>query len=116
MYKIDELKTIYKAIDDKLGDDIIFLDISEISSLTTYFVIASASNVKQVEAICENVEFELEKVNKDIKILKEGVGTPWALLDAGYCFIHIFQEEKRDEFNLERLWADAKTVDSSLLK
>lgn len=116
MYKLDELKIIYNAIDDKLATDIVILDISEISSLTTYFVIASGSNVKQIEAICDNVEFELKKSVDDIKMLKEGIGTTWALMDIGYCFVHVFHEENRDDFNLERIWADAKVVDVSLLK
>lgn len=116
MYKQDELKIIYKAIDDKLATDIVVLDISEVSSLTSYFVIASASNIKQVEAICDNVEFELKVANQDIKMLKEGIGTTWALIDIGYCFIHVFHEENRNEFNLERIWADAKIIDNELLK
>lgn len=116
MYKLESLKTIFKAIDDKLGNDIVVLDISEVSSLTSYFVIASGTNVKQIEAICDNVEFELKQSGEELKIMKEGVGTNWALIDIGYCFIHIFHEDNRNEFNLERIWADAKIIDNSLLK
>ncbi len=116
MYKLEELKTIYKAMDEKLAEDITVLDISEISSLTTYFIIASGSNVRQIEAICDNVDFELEKNHTETKITKEGMGTPWALLDVEYAYIHVFHEENRETFNLERLWADAKVVDLELLK
>ncbi len=116
MFKLDELKTIYKAIDDKLATDVVVLDISEISSLTTYFIIASATNVKQIEAICDNVEFELKKTNDNLKVSREGIGTNWALLDLDYCYIHVFHEENRDMYNLERLWADAKHVDIKLLQ
>ncbi len=116
MVKLDELKTIFKAMDDKLADNVVILDISEISSLTTYFVIASGSNVRQIEAICDNVEFELKQKFEDVKIAKEGMGTTWALLDLDYAYIHVFHEENRDVFNLERLWADAKVVDLNTLK
>ncbi len=116
MVKLEELKTIYKAMDDKLAENIVVLDISEISSLTTYFVIASASNVRQIEAICDNIEFELEQKFDGVKAAKEGMGTTWALLDLDYAYIHVFHEENREVFNLERLWADAKVVDLSTLK
>ncbi len=116
MYKLEELKTIYKALDDKLATDIVVLDISKISSLTTYFIIASASNVKQIEALCDNVEFELKQGFNDVKILKEGIGTTWSLIDAEFCYIHIFHEEQRDTFNLERLWADAEVIDIKTLQ
>ncbi len=116
MYKLEELKTIYKALDEKLATDIVVLDISEISSLTTYFILASGSNVRQIEAICDNVEEELKKQDENVKILKEGMGTTWALLDTEYSYIHIFHEENREVFNLEMLWADAKVVDIETLK
>lgn len=116
MYKLEELKIIYKALDDKLATDIVVLDISKISSLTSYFVIASASNVKQIEALTDNVEFELEKMDNTVKILKEGIGTNWALLDATFCYVHIFHEENRDTYNLERLWADATVIDTKTLQ
>ncbi len=116
MYKLEELKTIFNAMDEKLADNIVVLDISEISSLTTYFIIASASNVRQIEAICDNVDFELEKAYGEIKITKEGMGTTWALLDLEYAYIHVFHEENRETFNLEKLWADAKVIDINTLK
>ncbi len=116
MYKLEELKTIYNAMDEKLADDIVVLDISEISSLTTYFIIASASNVRQIEAICDSIDFEMKKAYGEVKMSKEGMGTTWALLDLDYAYIHVFHEENREVFNLERLWADAKVIDLNTLK
>lgn len=115
MDRLQELKTIYKALDDKLGDDIVVLDISKISSLTSYFVIASANNVNQIEAMCDNVSLELDKIG-DYPIVKEGIGTAWALLDLGFCYIHIFQKETRETYNLETLWADADVIEKKLLE
>lgn len=115
MDRLEELKAIFKGLDDKLGEDIVVLDISKISTLTSFFVIASANNVNQIEAMCENVDVELNKV-LDVNVSKEGVGTTWALLDMGFCFVHIFQKDVRETYNLERIWADATVIDNNLLQ
>lgn len=114
MDRLNELKAVYKALDDKLGEDIVVLDISKISTLTSYFVIVSANNVNQIEAMSENVKLELAKIG-DYPATFEGVGTNWALIDLGFAYVHIFQKESRDQYSLERLWADADVIDNSTL-
>lgn len=105
------LKIAYKAIDDKLGEDIKILKIGSISSLTDYFVISGASNERQVKAIADNIEKELEGKGLFVRG-KEGTDTcNWVLLDYGDFIIHIFKNDDREFYNLERLWKDAPSLD-----
>lgn len=104
-------KVIYDAIDDKLGKDIAILNIRAVSSLCDYFVIATASSQRQVKAIADNVEDELTKLGIEARG-KEGYDSQvWVLLDYGDVMVHIFNEENRDFYNLEKLWKDAPYVD-----
>ena len=97
-------KVIYDAIDDKLGKDIAILNIGAVSSLCDYFVIATASSQRQVKA-------ELTKLGIEARG-KEGYDSQvWVLLDYGDVMVHIFNEENRDFYNLEKLWKDAPYVD-----
>lgn len=108
-------KVIYDAIDDKLGEDIAILNIGKVSSLCDYFVIATGSSQRQVKAIADNVEDELAKLGIEPKS-KEGHGTQtWVLLDYGDVMVHIFNEENRGFYNLEKLWKDAPYVDVDTL-
>ncbi len=102
---------MYNAIDDKLGKDIKILNVGELSSLCDYFIIASAGSSRQLKAIAESVEDEMTKHEIEPRA-KEGYGstTPWILLDYGDIMVHIFDEENRDFYALERLWKDAPEV------
>ena len=104
-------KVIYDAIDDKLGQDISIINIGKVSSLCDYFVIATASSQRQVKAIADNVEDELTKYDIEPRG-KEGYDSQvWVLLDYGDVMVHIFNEENREFYNLEKLWKDAPYVD-----
>ena len=108
-------KVIYDAIDDKLGKDIAILNIGGVSGLCNYFVIATASSQRQVKAIADNVEDELTKLGIEARG-KEGYDSQvWVLLDYGDVMVHIFNEENRDFYNLEKLWKDAPYVDIDTL-
>ena len=105
------LKTVYDALDDKKANNIVILDISEISEISDYFIICSGSNQNQVQAIADNVEEELGK--KDIKGKKiEGFKcAEWILMDYSDFVIHIFSDEQREFYGLEKIWSDAKRVE-----
>ena len=104
-------KLAYKALDDKKGEDIKVIDISEISVLADYFIIANGSNDSQVRALVENVEDELSKAGFEVK-QREGYGLGnWVLLDFGSIIVHVFDKENRLFYDLERIWRDGKTID-----
>lgn len=110
------LKIAYNAIDDKKGEDITVLNIGAISTLCDYFVIASASSQRQVKAIADNVQDELTKLGIEPRG-KEGVtAQDWILLDYGDIMVHVFYNEERAFYNLERLWRDAPQIDVDNLK
>ncbi|MDE6357146.1 MAG: ribosome silencing factor [Eubacteriales bacterium] len=113
----EAVKVAYKAIDDKMGIDIKVLDIAEISPIADYFVIASARNHSQLKAMADAVEEQLYKECKMEKTHLEGMQTKsWILIDFNDIIVHLFNEEDREFYNLERIWADAKIIDESMLK
>lgn len=112
---LEAVKAVYKAIDDKFGEDIRILDISGISVLSDFFIIATSNNPNQLKAICDEAELALHK--SGLRLLhSEGVGAGgWALLDFGTIVVHIFGKEEREYYNLERIWGDAEVVEAKAL-
>ena len=109
------LAKIYDAIDDKIGQDIVILNIGKVSSLCDYFVIATGSSSRQVKAIADSVEDEMTKIDIEPRG-KEGITSQsWVLLDYGDIMVHIFDEENRGFYNLEKLWKDAPYVERDQL-
>ena len=112
---IKMLKTAYKALDDKKAYDIKILDIKKISSIADYMVIADGTNKNQVQAMCDAVTEEMGKagfLSKSIEGYSEG---GWILLDYYDIIIHIFSDEARRFYDIERIWSDGKYVDISEL-
>ena len=105
-----ELKTIYDALDEKKGIDIKIIDISKISIMSDYFIIASASSDTQLDTLVNNVEDKL-KENYDILPRIEGnKKAGWVLLDYKDFIIHVFDIKNREFYNLERIWSDGEEV------
>ncbi|WP_286816503.1 ribosome silencing factor [Bacteroides sp. Phil13] len=103
-------KIVYNALEDKKAEDIVVLEVSDITILADYFVIANGTNSSQVHALVDSVEEQLSKVNVEPKRV-EGVGnTNWILMDYGDIVIHIFSKEDRLFYDLERIWRDGKKV------
>ena len=108
-------KLACKALDDKKGEDIKVIDISQISVLADYFIIANGTNDSQVRALVEAVEEELDKAGFEVK-QREGYGLGnWVLLDFGNIIVHVFDKENRLFYDLERIWRAGKTVEVSEL-
>ena len=108
-------KLACKALDDKKGEDIKVIDISQISVLADYFIKANGTNDSQVRALVEAVEEELDKAGFEVK-QREGYGLGnWVLLDFGNIIVHVFDKENRLFYDLERIWRDGKTVEVSEL-
>ncbi len=115
MEYLKELKKIYVALDDKFGEDIKIIDIDEISSLTNYFIIVNGKSKSQIEAMTDSLKEHMEEIGVEL-LQGEGIGSNWALMDYGFAIVHIFDEESRTFYNLEKLWTDGKVVDLDLLK
>ena len=105
---------IYNAIEDKKGSRISVLDISGISVMADYFVIASGTSNTQINALCDAVEKAMKEQTEETLLRREGYrdGT-WVLLDYGCVVVHVFSAEAREFYSLERLWHDGKPVDLS---
>ncbi len=100
-----------KALEDKKGNDIRVIDIQDVSIIADYFIIASGSNRNQVQTMADNVEEVLGRAGYEPRQL-EGYGTAtWILMDYNDIIVHIFSEEDRLFYDLERIWRDGKNVD-----
>ena len=101
-------EAICKAASDKKARDIVVMDMQGLMSSTDYFVICSANTATQVRAIADNIEEELDKAGVSF-LHKEGYREgEWVLLDYGDVVAHVFRQESREYYALERLWGDAK--------
>lgn len=104
------ISTACDAADNKKARDIKVLDIRDISPITDYFIICSGSSTVQVKAIADEIEDKLEGAGYGL-YHKEGYdSSKWILLDFGDVIIHVFREEERNFYNIERLWADAEVI------
>lgn len=102
-----------KAIDDKKALDIKVIDIRKVSVIADYFVITSGSNLNQVQAIVDNVEEQLGRAGFEPKQIEGTRNSNWILMDYGDLIIHVFDEENRLFYDLERIWRDGKELDVS---
>ena len=100
-----------KAIDDKKGQDIKIIDIHNVSVIADYFVIASGTNSNQVQAIVDNVEEQLGRAGFEAKQIEGNRNSSWILMDYGDVIVHVFNEENRLFYDLERIWRDGKILD-----
>ena len=100
----------YRALSEKKGEDIKIIDISGISVLADYFLIANGSNANQVSALVDSVEEELHKAGFHLKQREGQGGGSWVLLDFGDIIVHVFDKENRLFYDLERIWKDGKDI------
>ena len=104
---------VTKALDEKKGMDIKLLKIDRISSLVDYFLICTGTSNTHVKTLCDYAEFTLEELGETMLGREGHRGNSWELLDYGTIVIHVFTDEARKFYDLERLWADAEKVDLS---
>lgn len=97
------------AAEGKKGKDIIVMNLQGISIIADYFVICTGANAIQVKSICDHIQEKLALEGNKPPLRIEGLkDARWILMDFGSVVVHIFQEEERLYYNLERLWGDAK--------
>jgi len=104
-------RIVATAIDDKLGSEIVIIPVGEVLGITEFFVVSSGSNSRQVRAICDAV---LDKVRTETgrsPLRSEGAGEQqWVLIDYGDVVVHVFADEARRFYEIERLYKDVAPV------
>ena len=103
--------TICNILSSKKAGNIVYIDVAEKTSLCDYFIVCSGRSTTQVRSLAENLEEKLEKEHGEIPRRKEGVREGrWAVVDYADVIVHIFSDEERDFYNLERLWENGKNI------
>lgn len=106
----EKAKLIYNSLDEKLAVDVSIIDISNISILADYFIIAGGKNKSHIQTLSDSVRDDLEKIQIHPKQI-EGYNTAsWILHDYGDVIVHIFSEEDRLFYDLEKIWSDGKSI------
>ena len=101
-------RTAAQAASAKGGEETVIIEVGEVLAITDAFVITSGRNSRQVKTIAEEVEARLKADGGITPLRIEGLGdTQWILMDYGDLVVHVFLDETRDYYDLERLWSDA---------
>lgn len=103
-------ETIVQAIEDKKGKNVVRIEVGDLLPITEYFIVASGSSTTQVRALSDGIELKL-KEEGILPLRIEGFSEGrWILVDYGDVVVHLFHEEERDFYGLERLWGDAPQI------
>ena len=108
-------KLVLNALEDKKAEDIKIIDISIVSVIADYFIIASGNNRNQVQALADNVEETCGKAGYPVKQVEGYDSANWILMDFSDIIVHIFSKEDRLFYDLERIWRDGKIVEKDQL-
>ncbi len=109
----EELEIAVKALDSRKAKNITALKVEDLTILANYFIIASATSTTQVKALADEVEYQLGEKGVKPKSIEGYQSQTWIVLDYYDIIVHVFLEETRDFYQLERLWADGIPVDIS---
>ncbi len=99
-----------EAAENKKALDPVILDIQGLTTIGDYFLICSATNITQVGAIADGIEQALAQHGRRAEHIEGGVESTWVLMDYGDVIVHVFDEQTRAFYGLERLWNDAKRI------
>lgn len=112
MERLELLKNIVVTLDNKKAMNIKSLEITDLTVVADYFVIATGTSGTHIRALADEVEDTLTKMGVEPNHI-EGKTTGWILLDYGTVIVHLFTHDQRELYSLEHLWGDAKQVDIS---
>lgn len=104
-------KLAVAALEDRKAEDVTVIDISEISPIADYFIIANGTNQNQLQAMRDAADEALYKAGVKVQQIEGNQSSTWILMDYGDIIIHIFSKEDRPFYDLERTWRDGKVVD-----
>ena len=112
MTSLETAKLAAKAIDSKKGLDIKIIKIDDISSIADFFVIATGTSNTHVKTLADEVEYQLDQAGISVRGVEGQRNDTWILLDYIDVVVHVFSEEARDYYDLERLWEDGTVIDN----
>ena len=104
-------KLVITALEDKKAEDIKVIDISDVSVIADYFIIANGSSKTQVHALANNVDEICGRAGYPVKQMEGYESASWILMDFGDVIVHVFSKEDRLFYDLERIWRDGKVID-----
>ncbi len=113
MNSLQEAKEIAKILDARKGLDVKIIKISDISTLADYMVIATGSSSTHVKSLADYVEYEMDKQGVSVSHIEGHRSDTWILLDYVDVIVHVFSEESRQYYDLDRLWEDGEELDLS---
>lgn len=105
------LQVVYKALDDKRAEEIVVLNMKNISLLADYFIICHGNSERQIQAIAREVIDKAEEHGFEVKRVEGYDAARWILIDLNDIVVHIFNKDERQFYNLERLWGDAPQIE-----
>lgn len=106
----DLAQRIADVLSDRQAEDIVLMDISKVSTFTDYFVVATATNPRQMNALIDSLDRELRDEGIKARRVEGTADSGWVLLDFGDALVHLFAPEERGYYNLEGLWAKGVSV------
>lgn len=109
----ENLEVIVKAADDRLAQEIMIMDVAQLTPLADFFMVMHAKNEKQLGAIVDAVVEAAEKANIPVKSIEGKDGGKWILIDLYDIIVHVFYYSERSHYNIEKVWRDAPLVDIS---
>lgn len=113
MTSLELAKEAVKIIDSKKGAKINLIKVDSVSVLTDYFVIATGRSSTQVKALADEVEFQLKEKGETASHIEGHRSDSWILIDYVDVIVHIFSDEAREYYDLDRMWADGEVIDIS---
>lgn len=111
MELLNIVKTAVEALKDKKAENVTVIDITEVSSIADYFIIADGSNQNQLTAMQDAVDEALYKAGLHVKQIEGNSKSTWILMDYQDIIVHLFSKEDRLFYDLERIWRDGKVIE-----